>query len=314
MKFIFRAALFASATLSIAAQAKICNPTKEKCWLKGGGSSSSPAYPSRNAAIKINPTAVPTAKSWGGELLYYESVDFAIVKGTGRIGAAISPSNGEETFFGGLGFEEEDVRLERLRDGKKFKSEKYALAAAFDLYSNRGSGLKKMGLTLGLLGKYNSATKSILPGAGLSAALGPLAVGYAAAMDDRLSATPSPLTGEREKLKYNTETMSAGINLSSVVIDYSHMRIHLEEEREFATISLLTGSLLLNRWILTLAARRESSPRLAYNFDTKEYEEKLDKDETFGGVQFAPTKVLLLGIFHNYYLMREVSLGATLFF
>ncbi|NJM10031.1 MAG: hypothetical protein HC883_03855 [Bdellovibrionaceae bacterium] len=76
----------------------------------------------------------------------------------------------------------------------------------------------------------------------------------------------------------------------------------------------MTGSLMLNRWMMTVSSRRENSERDVYDFKTKALVEEDVKFETFGGVQFAPTKVLLVGIFHNYYLLREVSLGMTLFF
>jgi hypothetical protein len=294
--------------------AKLCNPAVERCWKVGGSSSSSPAYPSKNSSIKINPAGVPLEKVWGGEFLYYDSdVDFAIVRGMGRVGAAISLSNGEETFFGPMGFEETQTYLERMQEGEKFESQKLTLAGAVGLYGNKKGGLRRLQVNLGLIGKYNKESEEFYPGGGLSVVLGPVTLGYAYAKDN-FFIKEDPFWGTPElNFKYDVETLSASIFLSSVAIDFSHMRVHIPNE-DMANVNLLTGSLLLNKWIITGASRHESSERPAYNYKTKGLEWEREKFETFGGVQYSVTKVLMIGMFHNYYLLRELSIGATLFF
>ncbi len=136
---------------SLPAQAKLCNPFEEKCWLKSN-SSSSPAYPSKNSQIRINPSAVPVEKGFGVEAIVFQGgADLALVKGLGRVGAAVSPSNGEETFFGPPGPESDQDYLLRMQDKNKYNSQKVALATAFSVYSNKRSGLKRLNLSLGVI-------------------------------------------------------------------------------------------------------------------------------------------------------------------
>ncbi len=312
MKILVLAALALAGQFSFA---KLCNPAVERCWKTGGASSSSPAYPSRSSNIRINPSAVPLEKTWGGELIVYDgSADFGIVKGLGRVGAAISASNGEETFFGPIGFENEEEYEERLDKSEKFKSQKVSLAGAVGLYGNKKGGMKRLQVNLGLIGKYNKETEDINPGGGLQFVAGPATFGYSYSKDNYLMTPNFWIPEETANLKYAIETFSLGLSLSSVAVDYSHMRLHFEDEQDMATVSLLTGSLLLKRWILTLANRRESSDRPSYDYETRSLRwGEREKFETFGGVQFSVTRMLMIGFFHNYYLMREYSVGMTLF-
>lgn len=292
---------------SLNAHAKLCNPFEEKCWLKSN-SSSSPAYPSKSSQIRINPSAVPVEKGLGLETIVFQGgADFAVVKGLGRVGAAVSPSNGEETFFGPPGPEGDADYLKRMQDKKRYNSQKVALATAFSVYSNKRDGLKRLNFSLGVIGKYNRLTKGFSPGAGISLVGGPFTLGYSVTQDQFY-------IDENTTQKYHTDALSAGIYLSSLAIDYSVLRIHYADEQEPTTVRLLTGSLLLKRWILSLAVREELSPRSAYDF---RYETLIDeklKHETFVAVQYAITPTVLVGVFHNYYLLRELSAGLTLFF
>lgn len=296
--------------------AKLCNPAVERCWKAGSSSTSSPAYPSRSSNIKINPSAVPLEDIWGGELLYYDGdTDFGIVKGLGRVGAAISASNGEETFFGPMGYELDTDYEARLDQAKKYKSQKMTFAGAVGVYGNKKGGLKRLQLNLGVIGKYNKKTEEFMPGGGVQVVAGPLTLGYSMSKDNYFIDYASWGLQQTLNYKYSIETLSAGLSLNSVAIDYSHMRVHLPYGAKMDTVSLLTGSLLLKRFILTAASRHESSQRPSYEWDTKSLRYGVrDKWETFGGVQVSVTRVLMLGVFHNYYLMRELSFGATLFF
>lgn len=296
------------------AQAKLCNPMKEKCWLYGKNGSTSPAYPSKSSGFKVNPSAVPLEKGWGGETIYFDSsFDFALVRGTGRIGAAISPSNGEESFFGPPGLELDSEFLERKQNGTKYDSQNVALAGAFQLLSNRKSGLQRFELNLGVIGKYNKLSKDVWPGLGISGIGGPFTFGYSVSEDQYVVDFSSIGLAEELKFKYKTATISGGIFLNNLAVDYSHLRVTIQEH-EAISIYLLTGSILLQRWIFTAASRREVSDRPAYDYKLKTLKVEEEKNELFGGIQFSPTRVLMVGVFYNYYLLREMSAGATLFF
>ncbi|NJM10030.1 MAG: hypothetical protein HC883_03850 [Bdellovibrionaceae bacterium] len=71
-----------------------------------------------------------------------------------------------------------------MRLGEKYKSQKVSLATAVSLWRNKKSGLRRMAMNLGVIGKYNRETKSILPGAGISGVAGPFTFGYAYSKDE----------------------------------------------------------------------------------------------------------------------------------
>jgi hypothetical protein len=72
--------------------------------------------------------------------------------------------------------------------------------------------------------------------------------------------------------------------------------------------------LLLKKAIFTASMRRELSDRPYYSSTNQTLETKHEKNETFLGVQVVANKNIMVGMFYNYYLMREYSLGLTAFF
>lgn len=318
MKCLNLYGLLVSLLLTSTAQAEFCNPARDKCWNfhggGGGGGTSAPAYPSNNSRVNINPSAVPMDKGLGVEALAYKGdFDFSLVKGTGRVGAAISPSNSEESFFGPPGFElDADYLLRRLKKDK-YSSQKVTLATAANLYDNRKSGLSKFQVNLGVMGKYNKFTNTAWPGGGVTGVAGPFTFGYAASKDEYLVDYKSYGWDNTYRLQYSTETTSVGVYLSSLVLDYSILKIYVPNTRTY-TVTLLTSSLMLQRWIFTLAGRTEDSDRLVFDEASQTLKMQTIKKEMFGGVQFAGTKNLMVGAFYNYYRLKEISLGLTLFF
>jgi hypothetical protein len=293
------------------ATAELCDHSKKFCGYWPGSSSPSTGAPTRGGKIKINPAAVPVEKSTGIETIMFDGFDFALVKGFGRVGAGISMSNSEDTFFGAPSIELPEDYKTRQEKKKKYDSQKYALAGATRLYSNKKTDMKQFDLNLGLLGKYNQETKNITGGAGLSGKLGPFTYGYAVYRDEtqlnysRYGLDLKPVT------KFFVESMSIGLFLRSAAIDYAILRMVTNDEW---TVKVLTGSLLLKRTILTLAFRTEKSQRPNYDPTFKQLEIKEEKKNTFLGVQFNIGKHFLGGVFYNYYTLRELSLGLTVFF
>lgn len=246
--------------------------------------------------------------------MYYDGdADYALVRGLGRVGAAVSPSNGEETFFGPMGFEETTEYFERMIESEKYESQKITLAGAVGLWGNKKAGMRRLQVNLGIIGKYNKESEDLYPGGGISLVAGPLTLGYSYSKDNFYLAGDPTTELDDFNFKYDVETLSAGIFLNSIAIDYSHMRVHIPNS-DMSNITLLTGSLLLPRSILTLSSRHESSERPQFDYKAKALSWEREKFETFGGVQFSATKVLMIGLFHNYYLLRELSIGMTLFF
>lgn len=262
--------------------------------------------------VKINPSAVPTEKGFGVETVYFSGGgDFSLVRGTGRMGASISPTNSEETFFGAPGFERADELVERKIEKEKYPSQKVTLATAFDVAEKKGSGLRRYSLKVGVMGKYNKLTSDVTPGGGINATLGPFAVGYSAYSDGtQIEYDPS----FKETIKYQVQTYNVGLYLNSLILNYSNLRLENEERTYLATVQVYTASLSLGKFILTAAKRSEDSPAPYYNYDTETLETQKIKEDYFGGAQYSLTKNFMLGFLYNYYLLREYSATATLFF
>lgn len=279
--------------------------------LVGGGAGSESS--SRGGKVKINPAAVPTEDAFGIESITFKSeTDLGIVRGNGRIGAAISPSNSEETFFGPPGFYNSIEFYERKLAREKYPSQKMTLATAFNIADKKGSTFSSYALRFGVMARYNRLTHSLTPGMGLSGSFGPISFG-GSIYDDQTSLDPDDVDGDgiRPVYIYQVQTYSLGLNLSSLVVDYSHLELNTAQT---ATVELYTASVFLGKFIVTASKRVENSPKLAFNFDTGVLEVKQIKEDSFGGVQYSATKNIMIGALYNYYLLREYSLVATLFF
>jgi hypothetical protein len=286
-----------------------------ECFLKGNCHSarSSASNPSVGSQVKINPSAVPTEAGFGIEgILFKDQVDVALVRGLGRVGAAISPSNSEETFFGPPGFETNQDYLERNIESTKFPNQKYTLATAVSLAQKDGSDLNSYSLKLGLMGKYNKYTQNISPGGGLSGFLGPFTFGVSYYKDEEQMSLDLEEEFRPPALEYNVQTYSLGLFLHSVILDYSYLRLTLDQD--VSEVNLYTGSLLVSRFIVTVSKRIERSGRPSYNRLTKSLEYVETKDRYFGGVQYSINKHFLFGVLYNYYLLDELAVMGTVFF
>lgn len=274
----------------------------------------SSASPSRSTQLKINPSAVPTEKGWGVEGIYYDTeVDLALVRGNGRMGAALSPSASEETFFGAPGFEREDDYFIRKEERKKFPNDKITLATALEVINKKGSGHRRFSLRLGAMAKYNKLSQNLTGGAGVNVVWGPLTAGYSIYEDQTQLRSDIP-AGDPFLVKYGVQTYNVGLYLNSLILNYSNLRLQNEEKTYTARVDLYTASLSAGKFIFTGAYRREDSPRPEYNYEKKILEYKQFKEEYFGGLQYSATKNILVGGLYNYYLLREAAVTATIFF
>lgn len=280
------------------------------CYSPGSNRSKS-AAPSTSSKINLNPSAVPTEKFFGIEVIGYKSeADVGLVQGFGRMGAALTPSNSEETFFGAPGFENLNDYLARKIKSDKYKAAKYTVATALNLWE-AGSGLRKASLNFGVSAKYNTLTKATTPGGGLSGILGPFIFGYSAYRDE--TQLPIDLDPENPpKIQSIVETYSVGMYLNSLIIDYSSMRIQ-NSGLEF--VDLISMSLFVKKWILSISQRTHITERPGYNFRKKELEfNEPYPVEYFYGAQYRLSKNFMAGLMYNYYLLREVSISMTLLF
>lgn len=285
--------------------------------LVGAGSRSgqASANPSFGNQIRINPSAVPTEKGVGLEgILYRDEVDFSIVQGLGRVGAAISPSNSEETFFGPPGFELDNQLLERKQSNEKYPRQKYTFATAINLYRKMSGTLSNRSLQLGAMGRYNMNTKNVSPGAGLNGILGPFIFGGSIYDDQTRIEDTSIVPEQRTIYKYQVRTYSLGVSLNSLMLDYSVLRSEVPDSTNISTVKIATASLLVKRFIFTYSKRSEESERKSYNYLTRQLEVAKIKEDFFAGVQYNLAKDFMIGGLYNYYLLHEYTLTATYFF
>ena len=262
--------------------------------------------PTKSDSIKLNPAAVPVEQVTGIEVIDYDgSFDVGLVKGLGRIGAALSPTNNDQTFFGAPALEAPTEFLDRMDSRTKYSSGKFTGAVAVSLYSQNGSNLSNVHLQLGLLGRYEENSKHVKPGVGIQGIVGPFYAGVSYLQDElTLSSQPS--------LNTTLNTYSFGLSLDSVLVDYSVLNVGGEFH---STATVATVAVFLGRFILT-GARREtkSEEQFFYDFDTRALANVTSQVDFFGGLQLKTTSFLILGVFYNYNLLHEGSLGATVFF
>lgn len=291
----------------------ICNLGEFECGRKRSTRTAS-ANPGSSSRISINPSAVPTEKGLGFEVIGFKGAfDAGLVRGLGRVGAAISPSNSEDTFFGAPAYEYDADYLTRKTGREKYRQQKVTLATAVNLFEYKRSALRRMSLNLGVLGKYNQTTYATTPGAGLNGILGPFTFGYSVYRDETQLATAVDDDGGliRDKVQSIVENYSVGLYLNSLVLDYSTLRL---QNSDVDRVDLFTVSLLLDRWVLSFSERRETSRRPSFNYHFEKLDAEATKHEHFYGAQFKITGNFMVGLMYNYYLLRELSGSLTLMF
>ena len=269
--------------------------------------SSSASLPTSSGGFNFNPSSIPTDKGFGLEILNFDGEqDIAIVTGTGRIGAAISPSSYEDSFFGNISYESYQKYLTRKQLGGKYKSNKMSFATAINIFNNKKSLLKSFSSNIGLIAKYNKDSKKFNWGAGLNLNISILSFGVTKYKDDYfIAADPIDFTSEDHQT-YSVDTITIGVKLPHIVADYTYLRNKFEifGFTSEDSISLLTATLFWKSFMFTYGNRKEVSVRPLYNFDTEAFEFAAEKNEMFLGVQYAINKHFILGLYNNYYLNR----------
>jgi hypothetical protein len=287
------------------------------CRKFGISKSSGGSQPSSSGGFSFNPSSIPTDKGIGLEVLsYYGDQDFAIVSGTGRVGAAISASSYEDSFFGNMSYESAAKYLERKKAGKKFVNNKYNLATAIKLYDNKKKKLKAFNFNLGVIGKFNDDTDHFNWGAGLSLNVSVLSFGVTRYKDDYQylddNYTPEIKFFER----YTVDTYTVGVKLPHLIVDYTYLTNEFDYYGTLYVdkIYLLSGTLFYKKWMFTYGHRKETSYRPEYDYSEKDLDTEQDKYETFMGIQYNAHKYITIGLYSNYYLNRAYTVSPTAFF
>lgn len=274
-----------------------------KCVSNGNfdGRSSGASYPNQSSSSSFNPSAVPVNKGFGVEFLQYDGyTNIFLLSGTGRVGAAVSSATNEDVFFGNVAIgEEEESYRSRKQARKIYKNEKYSFTTAFSLYSK-----KKNYLGLGVVAKFNNETNRLNGGIGVSGIWKFLSAGISVFED---SFRDSVTGADRF---YTSISAGLGLKLPYTAIDYSFTQ---SDTDPVTTIHLLSGTLFYKKFMATYGYRIEESNRDHYSYRHDRFEDKRKKTFQFIGLQYAISRTFMVGIYENFYLVDELSLGLSVF-
>lgn len=283
---------------------------------RNGGKS----LPSAIVSGSLNPATLSKIKGLGLEAVFQPSngPSYGIVTGTGKVGALVSSSQ-ENTFFGNRSIELDFDTFTRYEDKKRYKNNKYSLAAGLGLYNS-----KNFAFDLGFSGIYNKDTGRLNPGIGFSGNLNVLTFGYTIYRDDTkitFGDLFDPQTGIPYAILYNSPTYEEtftghaylfGLKLGSVFFDYSLIKTKYAFYSEDTQIKIYSASYNYKKFLFNLALRDERSPNLKYE-DGMMVQER-EKQNWYFGTQYSANKHLLLGAAYNRYLLNDVSVSVILSF
>ena len=116
--------------------------------------------------------------------------------------------------------------------------------------------------------------------------------------------------------RFNVTTSVVGLKFSNIALDYMSIITEFVEDiyDKDIRVDIYNLSYFYKKWILSYGRRFEQSFQEVYDPNKEEFIIQEDKSDSFLGAQYATNNGFLLGIFHNYYLFDEISLGLTYFF
>lgn len=334
MKFIFITTFSLLVTDLNARVISICDQFPEYCSnLKRNQSRpTNSAAPTQSSAVFTNPAAVSTDRGFGIETINYNGdSQIGIVTGTGRVGAAISNNPSEETFFGnGV---QEDLLAYRSRwfNKEKYESEKLVLSGAMNVFGKK----KKRGLQMDVGVSYRQINDIDTTYVGGGVALNwsrIFSFSYAEFRDAYVkdyrnqtidyylpdgTTTPFVFGNDPSNIfekHFQVKNFVAGFNYGNWSVDYSWFTTTEIESNEKSYVKIFTLSHFWRRWMFTYGTREEESPREVFDFDTEQMVNEKFKYNAFLGVQYAIGDHFVAGLFNNYYLLREWTVGLTFFF
>lgn len=277
------------------------------CPSSSGGSrnTTSSSHPTSSAATASNPASMSTDKGFGIETIKFGPwYDVNVVSGTGVVGSALSVSSTEGTFFGGVPQETLNEHVPRNFEGRKYKSQKFSSVVAINVLGGKKSKRSKLKMNVGLVGKYNSETKKFRSGGGLSMSFMGVSAGAARYSDDDVI-TPGTIN------RYYTNSYSLGVQFGNIAVDWNYMKT---DASIWSRTRFITATLYTKHLMFTYGQRQEQSfyPSIIDN-TSNAFDFNSTKHDGFLGVQGTVFKRIVLGLYLNYYLQNEISLGMSFF-
>jgi len=270
------------------------------------------SLPSTSSAANLNPANVSFDRGLGIEAIAQSgnSTVFNLATGTGKLGGALISSNVENGFFGNRTIESNEKYLSRNRYKKQFPSKKLTLALGRKVINQR-----KYALDAGVILKSHSQIRRINPGFGLSGRFQMFSFGASYYQDDfflRQEDRPQSITKESYAEKFMVTTYSAGVRIMNFSFDAGIIRSKIKFWDDETFINLYSASYRYKHLLLNVAKRLEASNMVYFENDT--LTNRKYKNEVFGSLQVSLGKYLIAGIAYNYFLLRETSFNASLYF
>ena len=167
---------------------------------------------------------------------------------------------------------------------------------------------KSIAASIGLVGKYNTKTSKPNGGVGATIEAGPISASYTRVRDDG-----KPDDGA--VINYYTNTFSAGFKILNIAVDWTYIKNNTTT-KTYAKI--LSASVFFKKVMATWGTRTESHGHPTVIF-YDEFGAFTDPDDTeakhsFLGLQYMFKKRFIFGVYKNYYLNNDFSLGLSAFF
>lgn len=312
--FILRLCLFLTSLLSVSALAEetFCDALNlPNCSgvNKITRRSSAKSMPSAGSASQFNPANVSHDRGFGVESFIQAGnpLNYALVTGTGRTGAAMISSGNENGFFGNRIIENSDDFLERRLEQKQYKSQKYSGAFGLALLKNN-----TVNLDLGVSAKYNQNIKKINPGAGVSMRVGAFSAGVSNYKDDVFLRSDSFSLGENYQESFQIQTFFVGVKIKNFFLDAGTMSTKFDGFDETFHIRIYSSAFIYKKFLFNMALRQEESG--VPKFENNELVFRRKENAFYYGVQYAAHKLLVLGLHYNYHLLDELSGSVAIFF
>lgn len=283
---------------------------------------SAQSLPSTTSAAHFNPANVSHDRGLGAEAMYYpgNTPTLGLVAGTGKAGTALISAKQENGFFSNRTLELDSDFLKRRVDEKIFESDKQTLALGVGLLKNR-----TISWDLGVMGKYNSVSKRVNPGIGMNLRVSIFSAGISTYRDDQVlkfgskldpesQAPYSSIYGETEfHERYNVHTAFVGARLGKLFVDAGVIRTRYEfYGGDPSIIHLYSAAYIWQNMLINVALRHERSPMPKYEGSKLVYTPV--KNDFYAAIQYSIGKYFVVGLHHNYYLMREMAMSGTFFF
>ncbi len=294
----------------------------ECSYFKFCGNTSPPIKKASSAATKsiINPSNLAKIKGLGVETLYmpHNPLAFSIVTGNGKIGGALVSPSLENSFFGNRSLELDIDYFNRFNDEQRYRTKKVNLAAGISLVNKPNFSLE-----LGLSARRNPDIKKINYGAGVNAKIWKFSLGAYLYHDDvklDLRGKYRAYSGELYSVIHNSEdyqerydvkTLTFGTQIWNLQLDVGYINTRYDFYNRDTNILIYTAALNLKKVLLNYGYREERSPNLYYA--NREMYEKQYKNFQYYGLQFIPTKRVMIGVGYNTFLLRDISTTLTLF-